>query len=61
MVPVRTEAERCDTNAQRRAHFKHRHVGTLIGISNVGGIEPTAIGTDHHITPLEIALAPLYR
>lgn len=61
MVPVRTEAERRDTNAQRRAHFKHRHIRALIGIGDVGGIEPTAIGADHHIAPLEIALAPLYR
>lgn len=61
MVPVRTEAERCDANAQRCAHFKHRHIRSLIRIGDVGGIEPTAIGTDHHITPLEIALASLYR
>lgn len=54
-IPVAGHAEGDDPEADHRAVGEHRHACSLIGIDEVPGVDPTAVGSRDDIAPTEIA------
>ena len=58
-VPVVSNAEGDDGQAERSAVSQHRNLVSLIGVGDIASVHPAPIGTDHHVAPLVTAEAAL--